>query len=553
MSDMVSDSFTTPEHPPREPTSARVLILAPVDGDAAAISTALGSAGFEAFECADLTTVSIEITRSDHAGAGAVIAAQEAFSSASPQELENFAAALGEQPGWSDIPLILLAGGGASGEDRAWEIARGLDPIGNVTILERPLRRTTLLNAVAVALRARQRQYELRATLRELAQHRERLRELVERKTAELAASIANLHASERLASLGTLAAGLGHDIANLTLPIRARLDALRASCPPGEAQADFEAISRAIAHLSQLSAGMRLMAMDPDRESASSAVTDLAAWAAETMPLFRAALPRHVRFEQAIAPGLRVRVARHRLAQAVFNLVQNAGEAMMGQASGIVRIAAEAASPADGPGGMVRLTVADNGPGMPPSVRARCFEPYFSTKGRAISTGMGLGLVKGVVEAAGGTISLETAPNAGCTFTILLPSGTVAHHGGCRSDPAFTAAVSIGNERIIGLARMFVEHAGGRFARHEGHGRPGADVWALDKPDAAEVASFLESDPHRRVVVLGEGEGSAIAALMETRPDFRGRLRFLPATPTASALREALTGVTRAKTGAAG
>ena len=81
-----------------------------------------------------------------------------------------------------------------------------LDPLGNVTILETPLRQTTLVNAVAVALRARARQYELRDTLLELAAHRERLEDLVAAKAEELAASTASLHAAERLASLGTLA-----------------------------------------------------------------------------------------------------------------------------------------------------------------------------------------------------------------------------------------------------------------------------------------------------------------------------------------------------------
>ncbi|HVZ94928.1 MAG TPA: hypothetical protein VG797_10500, partial [Phycisphaerales bacterium] len=238
-----------------EGVGRRVLVLAPAEGDTGAIMHALHDGGFQSLPCADISDFGNKVGLDDFSGAGVFIVAQEALLPIGSEEAERLAMILTGQPAWSDLPVVLLASS-LGGEDAAWEIARGLNPVGNITILERPLRRTTLINAVAVALRARDRQYELRATLGELAAHREGLQELVAKKSAELASSTASLAQAERLASLGTLAAGLGHDIANLALPIRTRLDALRECCPPGEAIEDVEAIQQALAHLSRLAAG---------------------------------------------------------------------------------------------------------------------------------------------------------------------------------------------------------------------------------------------------------------------------------------------------------
>src|SRR5206468_12955593 len=95
----------------------------------------------------------------------------------------------------------------------------------------------------------------------ELARHRDRLQELVEERTARLEESLRRLGENERLAAIGTLAAGVGHDIGNLALPIRARIASLASERMSDEARQDVEAIDEALSHLSDLSAGLRLMA----------------------------------------------------------------------------------------------------------------------------------------------------------------------------------------------------------------------------------------------------------------------------------------------------
>lgn len=502
----------------------RVLIRAPIDGDAEAVSHVIRAGGHRDHICHTMHELSEEVLR----GAGTVIVAQEAFSAV--QDSESLAQLLEDQPSWSDLPLILLAGS-ATGEEQAWYIARGLDPVGNVTILERPLRRTTLLNAVAVAMRARERQYELRAMLNELGQHREHLRDLVEKRSIELANSMANLRTSERLASLVTMAAGLGHDIANLTLPIKARLDVLREATSNSETHEDIDAIGQAIEHLSHLSAGMRLMSMDPQRIDASAMASDLTSWAAETVPMLRAGLPRHVRLEHSIAPGLGIAVARHRLAQAVFNLVQNAGEAMINQAAGVVTLAAAQCprNPA-----MVTLTVADNGAGMTPEVLARCFEPYFSTKGRSIATGMGLGMVKGIVEAAGGEVSVTSTVGRGTAFVLTLPALRALIRE--RREKAARGAITVRSERIESLTRILMSQLEMESVRHPGPDAPDTHVWVVEDPGPAQLADFLNRDTCRRAVVLSAGVPPPHAA-----PGREPRVIRLSNTPTSAALRGAL------------
>ncbi len=104
-------------------------------------------------------------------------------------------------------------------------------------------------------------------------------------------------------------------------------------------------------------------------------------------------------------------------LHDAVLNLVTNAVDALAENESGTVRIRTER----DDAGGVARIRVADNGPGIPPDVQEKMFSLFFSTKGRG-GTGIGLSVTRRIVDEHDGRLHFETSPDTGTTFTIELP-----------------------------------------------------------------------------------------------------------------------------------
>ncbi|MHC4448311.1 MAG: PAS domain-containing protein, partial [Planctomycetota bacterium] len=182
---------------------------------------------------------------------------------------------------------------------------------------------------------------EQRRAEAELARHREHLEEIVAERTSELEASQAQLRLTDRLASIGTLAAGLGHDMNNVLLPVRCRLDALAARELPREAAEHFEAVRKCVQYLQQLADGLHLLALDPEHTEPAGESTELSSWWEQVGSLLARGLPRHVRLATSWPSDLPpVAVAPHRLTQAVLNLLVNAGEAVGDD--GKVRVSAE-------------------------------------------------------------------------------------------------------------------------------------------------------------------------------------------------------------------
>jgi PAS domain S-box-containing protein len=155
-----------------EAASQRALILAPRGRDAAIACALLEEAGIAAQICADTAALVGEIGR----GAGLAVITDEAFRTA---DLKDLSAWIAEQPPWSDFPFVLLTSRGG-GLERNPTAARLSGVLGNVTFLERPFHPTTLVSVVRTALRGRQRQYEARAMLVDLASERARFQAAIE-------------------------------------------------------------------------------------------------------------------------------------------------------------------------------------------------------------------------------------------------------------------------------------------------------------------------------------------------------------------------------------
>lgn len=320
----------------------------------------------------------------------------------------------------------------------------------------------------------------------------------------ERAATGERLRHAERLASLGTLCAGLGHDMANLLLPVRFHLESIAAQDVPPLVLEDAAAVLRCTEYLQRLAHGLRMLSLDGEDDRASTSEIDLQQWWMSIAPILRGCLPRGTVLEaQWDPPRSRVRIPEHHLSQAVFNLVQNAGDALRHQESRRVRVWTLPAGAA-----AVRLGITDNGPGMPDDVRNRCFDPFFTTKTRGISTGLGLSLVRTLVAKAGGTVHVESRNGAGTTFVLTLPcdrQGSVA--------PGFPAAtdrpralISVAEPRIAGYVAAVLGSLGYDPRIGSGEESPATRLWVVESEQArAEaLARFCEGDPSRRVVVVG-------------------------------------------------
>ncbi|MCC6679034.1 MAG: PAS domain S-box protein [Phycisphaerales bacterium] len=336
-----------------------------------------------------------------------------------------------------------------------------------------------------------------------LARDRETLERLVAERTRQLEQSVERLRIADRMATIGTLSAGLGHDMGNLLLPIRMHLDTIEASEVPPEVREDVQAIRKATEYLQRLAASLRLLAIDPEGGTELDCCTDLAQWWPEAEGMVRNGIPRSVSLQFDAGPGLPpVSMGKAALTQVVFNLVQNAGDAMKSLPNGRVTVAAEPGPAA----GFVRIRVSDDGPGMSEEAQRRCLEPFFTTKTRGLSTGLGLALVNGLIKKAGGRIHVESAPQRGTTILLDIPAARRARlrDAGPGQPGRSIAAVTLNDPRLVAHVKSILRFIGYQISEA---GPDTADLWVTEQngEDVMIAAQdFVKARPVRRAVVFG-------------------------------------------------
>jgi PAS domain S-box-containing protein len=372
---------------------------------------------------------------------------------------------------------------------------------------------------------------------------RSRLRDLITEQTRALATAHLRLYLADRLASLGTLAVGLGHDINNVLLPIRARLDALEHTGMTAAARGHVTAVRHSISYLQNLSDGLHFLALDPDeRTSDQAGSTSLAHWWSQVGPLLRKALPRHVVLRASLSVRLpEVRITTIRLTQAILNLIVNAGEAIPeGSRRALVRIWASAAKD----GRTVRLGVTDTGRGMAPGVQRRAFDMFFTTKARGMGTGMGLPLARKVVERAGGSIELISKPGSGTKVVLTLPAMTRGATGADVSSPEKrTACVSVRDHRAAALISQILIGAGALVMSADVGALAKSNLWVTEPtPGALGAAQRWRRRRNERVVVLlgappkhTRKRWAAIGAMVIHPPDDFEAIRHILGTAVAA------------------
>lgn len=231
----------------------------------------------------------------------------------------------------------------------------------------------------------------------------------------QLAQSNSALHQSEKLAALGQLLAGVSHELNNPLAAVIGQASLLAEDLEGTEHADRVSKIRRAADRCARIVQSFLAMARQKAPEIRTVAINDLVQQAAElTEYQMRAG---GVLVELQLAEDLpAVEVDPDQMHQVIVNLLTNARQAMEGnQGERRLTIATSRQR------GRVKLRIADNGKGIAPEVRARIFDPFFSTKDVGSGTGIGLSYSLGIVEAHGGKLELEeTEP--GTSFAITLP-----------------------------------------------------------------------------------------------------------------------------------
>jgi signal transduction histidine kinase len=252
----------------------------------------------------------------------------------------------------------------------------------------------------------------------ELDEERARLAAKVDeltRANRALADARESLLRSEKLATVGRLAAGLAHEVGNPLGAISGYVELARARLPREHDPELADSLSRIAAAAARIDRTVRDL-LDFARP-AEVAVVPLRLEAAVDASLRLARVQsrfKGVEVELALAPGLpRVLADEHRLAQVLLNLLLNAGDAMGG--AGRVRIAAAAGD------GRVTLSLADDGPGIRAEDLPRVFDPFFTTKDPGSGTGLGLAICHRLMESFGGEISASNGAAGGAVFRLVF------------------------------------------------------------------------------------------------------------------------------------
>jgi PAS domain S-box-containing protein len=228
---------------------------------------------------------------------------------------------------------------------------------------------------------------------------------------------ITHLAEAQRAAAWSEVARRLAHEIRNPLTPIQLSAERLQVKLEGKLAAPDAEMLARSIQTIVNQVAALKHMveafsqyARTPEP---SMRELDLSGLTREVLTLYEGSLGAALRVE--LAPGLPAIVGdAAQLRQVIHNLMQNAQDALAGTREPRVEVATAVAD------GMVRLTVTDNGAGFAEQVLKRAFEPYVTTKPRG--SGLGLAVVKKIVEEHGGTATVANVEPHGARVTILLP-----------------------------------------------------------------------------------------------------------------------------------
>lgn len=266
----------------------------------------------------------------------------------------------------------------------------------------------------------------------ELRNANEGLEQTVQRRTAALRAEVVErrrleqeklkaerlLERQEKLATLGTLTAGIAHEIRNPLTSLKARLYTLEKQIHGiPAARKDTDIINAEILRLERIVSDALSFARPADPKLEPRAADALLH---EIQSLMATSLEsRAVQLVVEASSGLLIRADSGHLKQVLINLVRNAADAIEGTGTITLRTRATRAALGGHETDVVMLEVSDTGKGIPPEIEKRLFDPFFSTK--ETGTGLGLPIALSMIQKHGGKIEYQTQPGHGTTFSVVL------------------------------------------------------------------------------------------------------------------------------------
>lgn len=285
------------------------------------------------------------------------------------------------------------------------------------------------------------------------------------------------LRQSEKLSAMGSLLAGVAHELNNPLAIVMGRASLLEEKCDGApELQGDAKRIREAAERCGRIVRTFLNMARQKPTERRNVQLNDLARAAADMLAYtFRS---HGIELQLELAPELpEVSADADQIGQVVLNLLVNAQQALAAvpaEGARRVRLSTGVEARRHNREPRVWLRVADSGPGVPPALHEKIFEPFFTTKPEGIGTGLGLAVSRSLVREHGGQLGLEISA-AGAVFRMSLP---ISGRPGEVSEPgALAGAEGAGLARVLvvddeaeiaELMRAMLESAGFEVATAE-------------------------------------------------------------------------------------
>ncbi|MFG1350209.1 PAS domain S-box protein [Xanthobacter autotrophicus] len=349
------------------------------------------------------------------------------------------------------------------------------------------------------------------------------------------------LHQKEKLAALGSLLAGVAHELNNPLSVVTGQTMLLReqvlkeANVRSGGLPSLEKVVQRcdrietAAHRCARIVRSFLDMARQREAERRATNLADVAREAVELLGYNMRA--SGVKVVLTIEPGLpRLMLDAGQIHQVLLNLLVNAQQALE-ETAGDRRVTVSVASDTDR--GAVMIKVADNGPGIAENIRSRIFDPFFTTKPQGVGTGIGLAVSRGLIEAHGGTLELGAGPDGGAQFTIQLPLEEVAAEApppGLQEDVR-DEGVHLGSVLIIDdepdIAGLLAEIAEGigyaAMVAHSGREAQALLAHAVPAGATADVVGILCD------IRMPDGDGPSLYNwLLTHRPDLASRIGFI-------------------------